>query len=244
VHGKTSPVLLVQDLPNQTVHPGLAIAFTQPVRVDLIDAAHVFTVLAPLIFGEDSGLGYMCRCPVRGKVVPVKVGMTGPLITFAEQTGEPPFPTATYATAIAFLFDTNTRIGTILGAGGHGMEVDVQLRCDFVIDREKRAVDGEFVRAELSGDRPHGSRYGIQGGLFESWFQLTAPVHTEPDLSVRVNSASAEEIESLGVKPQVAARIVEAARERPFTSAADLQERVQGISARTLRQLRDRLRFD
>jgi hypothetical protein len=34
-----------------------------------------------------------------------------------------------------------------------------------------RAIDAEFVRAELpTGDRPKGSPFGIQGGLFESWF--------------------------------------------------------------------------
>ena len=46
-----------------------------------------------------------------------------------------------------------------------------RLRGDFVIDETGRAVDAEFVRAELpTGDRPAGSEYGIQGGLFESWF--------------------------------------------------------------------------
>jgi competence ComEA-like helix-hairpin-helix protein len=55
-------------------------------------------------------------------------------------------------------------------------ELWVKLRCDFVLDFDevldrRRAVDGEFVRAQLpTGDRPRGSKYGIQGGLFESWF--------------------------------------------------------------------------
>ena len=33
-------------------------------------------------------------------------------------------------------------------------------------------LDAEFARAEFpTGDRPHGSDLGIQGGLFESWFE-------------------------------------------------------------------------
>jgi hypothetical protein len=41
-----------------------------------------------------------------------------------------------------------------------------------VLDDAGHAVDAEFTRAEFpTGDRPNGSPYGIQGGLFESWFQ-------------------------------------------------------------------------
>ena len=48
----------------------------------------------------------------------------------------------------------------------------VHLRGEFVVDGDGRAVDAEFTRAQLpTGDRPAGSDYGIQGGLFESWFQ-------------------------------------------------------------------------
>jgi hypothetical protein len=52
-------------------------------------------------------------------------------------------------------------------------ELWVALRGDFVVDRRGRAIDAEFVRAKLrTGDRPAGSNFGIQGGLFESWFEL------------------------------------------------------------------------
>jgi hypothetical protein len=47
------------------------------------------------------------------------------------------------------------------------------LRGDFVLDTKGNAIDAEFVRAELpSGDRPKSSLFGIQGGLFESWFTI------------------------------------------------------------------------
>jgi hypothetical protein len=57
----------------------------------------------------------------------------------------------------------------------------VVLRGDFVLDKQGRAIDAEFVRGTLpTGDRPAtdqpGAKYGIQGGLFESWFSL----HSRP----------------------------------------------------------------
>ncbi len=53
-------------------------------------------------------------------------------------------------------------------------DIWVRLRGDFVLDHEDppRAIDAEFVRHEFdTGDRPAGSKFGIQGGTFESWFQ-------------------------------------------------------------------------
>lgn len=55
---------------------------------------------------------------------------------------------------------------------------------------------------------------------------------------VDVNSASAEELERLpGIGPAIAARIVEARRERTFSSVDDL-ERVRGIGPATVERLR------
>jgi len=48
----------------------------------------------------------------------------------------------------------------------------VRLHGEFVIDDEGRAVDTEFTRAQLpTGDHPQGSAFGVQGGLFQSWFR-------------------------------------------------------------------------
>ena len=48
-------------------------------------------------------------------------------------------------------------------------------RGDFVLDSKGKAVDAEFARAELpTGDHPKSSVFGIQGGLFESWFTVKA----------------------------------------------------------------------
>ena len=49
----------------------------------------------------------------------------------------------------------------------------VRLNGEFVVDEDGRAVDAEFTRAELpTGDRPAGSAFGVQGGLFQSWFRV------------------------------------------------------------------------
>ena len=51
----------------------------------------------------------------------------------------------------------------------------ILLRGDFVLDSKGKAVDAEFARAELpTGDHPKSSVFGIQGGLFESWFTVKA----------------------------------------------------------------------
>ena len=99
--------------------------------------------------------------------MPVKYTDNGAgLITSADEVPPPSAP------GVAFLFDPETPTGRSILNG----EIDdlwVLLRCDFVLDMNTpaRAVDGEFVRAQLpTGDRPAGSQHGIQGGLFESWF--------------------------------------------------------------------------
>ncbi len=84
----------------------------------------------------------------------------------------------------------------------------VRLRGDFFLDSAGKAIDAEFVRGELpTGDRPAGSKVGIQGGMFESWFTYTAD--TVPDTGashlfsngrVRLNSASVIE---LGMVPSI-----------------------------------------
>lgn len=143
--------------------PALVIQFTGPVRTDPIDAQHVFQVDAHELDRDERGL--YCRCSLRGEIVPVKVtAFDGPRIS--EATVLPNGP----ADAVAFVFDK--RATDLLSK----LLVDdlwVRLRGDFVLDDgdPPRAIDAEFVRAEFpTGDRPSGSTFGVQGGLFESWF--------------------------------------------------------------------------
>jgi hypothetical protein len=83
-------------------------------------------------------------------------------ITEAELTpGEPVSP------AIAFLLSERFAEG-VLRQGES--DLWVRLQGEFVVDEDGRAVDAEFTRAELpTGDRPAGEKFGVQGGLFQSW---------------------------------------------------------------------------
>jgi hypothetical protein len=147
---------------------GVIIAFTGEVSLDGIDPVHVFQVEAPHLDlqNEARRFGYACRCPVRGTVVPVDPTIAGNLVTDAQvMVG------VDRAKAIAFVFDrafVNTLLEFDLS------DLWVRLRGDFVLDTgdPPRAIDAEFVRHEFdTGDRPSGSDVGVQGGIFESWFE-------------------------------------------------------------------------
>lgn len=85
------------------------------------------------------------------------------------------------ALGAAFIFDDVAALNYVKETND---ELWVRLRGDFVVGNfnpeeedfnpeQARAIDAEFVRGELpSGDRPRGSKFGIQGGLFESWFWI------------------------------------------------------------------------
>lgn len=66
-----------------------------------------------------------------------------------------------------------------------------------------------------------------------------------PVLVVDLNSAPAELFSALpGIGPKLAAQIVEARRERPFTSLDDLDRRIRGIGPTTLARLAPHLRVE
>lgn len=95
-------------------------------------------------------------------VVPVQVvATTGNVITEVQTVTGPIAPAA--------LVTINTDVvGYLIGSNA---KVIITLKGDLVIDENGRAVDAEFLRAELpTGDRESGGLYGVQGGLFESWF--------------------------------------------------------------------------
>jgi DNA-binding beta-propeller fold protein YncE len=163
--------------------PGIVIAFTKPVLVsdpssplkppNQIDADHVFQVLIehdPKL----RDLGVVCRCPIKGRILPVEVqvDISGKLITRAGEVTGP------MAEAAAFIFDPKfSKFGSQGKEGSRINEIWVRLHGDFVLDnkdpKQARAIDAEFVRAELpTGDRRRGSQVGIQGGVFESWFWI------------------------------------------------------------------------
>ncbi|MDO9712895.1 YncE family protein [Paracraurococcus lichenis] len=142
----------------------------------VVDAEHVFQVLARPRRNAVQDTLLDCRCPLAGnQVVPVRITrMDGRLIREAEIVPGP------IANAAAYLLNEDA-----LGGFNRfvGQELWAVLRGDFVCEPDRdergrlalgRAIDAEFVRADLpTGDRPKGADLGIQGGLFESWFPVT-----------------------------------------------------------------------
>ncbi|MEH2316516.1 YncE family protein [Nostoc sp.] len=156
-HRKEGAFILIKE------QPAIVIGFSRPVNVGDIDAEHIFQILIPHNDAVANELGLVCRCPVQGKIVPVEppeqeTQWNQPLITQARAVNGP------LARGAAFLPANPDLLIKFL-------DLWVCLRGDFVVDEKKRAVDAEFVRGELpTGNRPAGSKVGIQGGLFESWF--------------------------------------------------------------------------
>jgi hypothetical protein len=220
---------------------GIAVRFSAPVR--MLDhgpqffTPHAFTVrLAPdrLPQATDPNarlagllqLGPMlCHCEAIGVVVPAKL-VPGPAID--EIPGN-------QSDVWAFVF--SRQAADQARKMGHAW---VQLRGDFFIDEKERAADVEHARAELpTGDRPKASAFGIQGGLFESWFWL-GDVAVLPRMhGIDVNRASREDLLALrGIGDSRAAKILEARRQRRFTDVDDFARRI-GLSANELEALRD-----
>jgi len=165
-----------------TQAPGIVIGFTDEVQVSAtIDGAHVFHVLAPTLPAGQFDRGFVCRCPIRGITIPVelKLDAQGRIVVNAgariDSAKERP---PGNARGVAFLLDREQApVARDILSGGVP-DVGIVLRGDFVKDGKERAIDAEFVRAQLpTGDRPNppaaeplDKQTGIQGGLFESWF--------------------------------------------------------------------------
>jgi hypothetical protein len=178
--------LIPVEMPDKSIRRGVAIEFSRKVIVSLpgspgsvpneIDADHVFQLLVREQ-GQDSVL-VICRCPLAGGLVlPATVTGTDPagIITSAKVETSGP------AAAAAVYIISDLALGRL-----QGQELWVVLRGDFVREAipvrgpdgavtvtAGRAIDAEFVRGELpTGDRPAGSIFGVQGGMFESWFTV------------------------------------------------------------------------
>jgi hypothetical protein len=157
--------------------PGLVIGFTDEVQVsNTIDAEHVLQVLVNHSTADESRRGFVCRCAIRGRAIPVKlkvdpqgkivVNAAGRIDTASES---PPGD----ARGVAFLLEMQLAPIARDILAGIINDLWIILRGDFVLDTKGNAIDAEFVRGELpSGDRPKSSLFGIQGGLFESWFTI------------------------------------------------------------------------
>ena len=157
--------------------PGLVIGFTDEVQVSkTIDAEHVFQVMVNHSTADESRRGFVCRCSIRGRAIPVelKIDAQGKIAVngaghIDAASESPPGD----ARGVAFLLDMQLAPIARDILAGIINDLWIILRGDFVLDTKGNAVDAEFVRAELpSGDRPKSSSAGIQGGRFESWFRI------------------------------------------------------------------------
>jgi|GEM_PF-1782135 len=137
--------------------------------------------------------------------------------------------------AVALIFNPELA-GELIRAGAL---LHVEVRGDFVLDGDGRAIDAELTRGELpTGDRRSGAELGIQGGRFESWLTTREFLINNIDF----NRASAEELTAIdGIGPARAQNIV-ALRERlgRFDDPEDLRG-VDGIPSNLILRLRREL---
>jgi DNA-binding beta-propeller fold protein YncE len=121
---------------------------------------------------EDNNPLLVCRCEIKGKIIPVNFELakdeSGNTIAGQIKKDSVQESEDVLAAGVAFLVSPEII--------NQFSEIWIKLRGDFILDEERRAIDAEFVRGELpTGDRRRDSKYGIQGGLFESWFEINPP---------------------------------------------------------------------
>jgi DNA-binding beta-propeller fold protein YncE len=242
LHGTADNTWITIKKNGEPVGPGIVIGFTNKVFVSdgpsPIDADHVFQVMVEpdRLLNEDSGRGVHCRCPIEGEVMPVDPeidSVTGRIIGAEVRSGPE-------ATAAAFVVNQDTSVWKKI-MEANKVEFWVCLRGDFVLEatEKRRAIDAEFVRAELpTGDRPEGSKFGVQGGLFESWFTITKK-------KIGINSASPRELADglPRIGDILANRIVDMRAREPFKKIEDLLK-VDGITVNILDDIRDLISFE
>lgn len=135
---------------------GVVIRFTKPVNVAAQVNPNVFRVGVTASELNSSWGNWVAF--LTGRIVPVKptVDATGRIISAAVTTDP--------AIGAAFLLLPST-------APPQGSQLWVYFHGDFVLDASGRAVCSQFVRAQLpTGEIPAGGSFGIEGGIFESWF--------------------------------------------------------------------------
>ncbi len=226
-HGLGNNPLVDVKLTNGGTQKSIVIRFSRPVLTLSLNASFGFEVRIP---DPAAQIGTLLRYfNVRGSVIKVtniQQNAVG-IITGATQTQ------ATFGEGLAFTF-LAADVETVMNAP----LVKVRLQGDFVVDVDGRAVDAEFVRAELpTGDRPKPSTFGIQGGLFESWFKVTP-------FQLLLNEASPEELMNLpGVSRTIAEAIVARRERTPFRSVNELLE-IRGVGRATFDGLRKLVSID
>ncbi len=222
-HGGNSSFTLVLD--NQTV-TAVALRFTGPVLV----RPGSLDLTTFQLFSEGPGeLRNQLRiAPL--EVVPIDgIQLQGQLIASARRIPGPPAPGA------ALVFNRAILSNDVLA---QPPRLTVVLRGDFVVDERGRAVDAEHLRGELpTGSHPAGSRFGLQGGRFESWADF------RPGVIIRggfdLNRVTREELLTIpNIGPALADRILARRDEVGSFSALEDLQGITGITPAVIGRLR------
>jgi hypothetical protein len=171
-HNVKEQKLAVVELLNGISRSALVFQFSEDVRfidegeVAREDGAHL--ALEVLVWDQadpEDSVGPVCRCSLRGRIVPLEpideIGKDGFLPRDPPQPYKARPATIHESTLWAFVLTEESEKRAGFGTG----ELFVRLRGDFVLgaSEDPRALDANFLRARLpTGD-------GREGGTFESW---------------------------------------------------------------------------
>ncbi len=213
---------------------GLALAFgTDSGVFAAVDAGSLTPDTVRLWLRQPGQAPFFQHLEVEAEVVPVQPrAVSGDLITETVSTTNDP-------RAVLILFSEST-LRTLLELRGR---LAVEVRGDHVLDLSGRAIDAEFVRAELpTGARRAGAQLGIQGGRFESWLAAGVglrPVIPGTNRGIDLNVATREELMTLpGIGGGFADRVIARREELAgFNSLADLRGALPASVLSALSQL-------
>lgn len=225
-HATPSEGIVNVELQGGTTARGIVVAFGQNSPGDgkvLVRDGSLDPQTFQVSVTRPDGLGFWLERGVRPtRVIPVepKLDSANLIVGAAELPSE-------FASAGAFLIDEDT----LKNIGNE--QIRVMIRGDFVMDGTGRAIDAEFVRGELpTGAGPFGHTRGIQGGIFESWFERILE-------RLNINTATVDDFRTLPrIGPELAKRIVDYRTQvGGFNSVEDLVE-VSGIGSALLDDIR------
>ncbi|MEL7470072.1 MAG: hypothetical protein AAFN27_16580 [Pseudomonadota bacterium] len=183
-------------------------------------------------------------------LVPIEPGdqIAEGLFREGREIGREPVPIPAPAALLRF----DDRFLRILENNETGVnKVEIEIDGNLVLEGERdpeeaRAIDAEFVRAQLpTGDRPRDAERGIQGGVFRSWVNLRRDLDIDAGGGVLINVASRDDMTGAGISPRAADAII-AARDSGavISRPADLRG-ITGVGPATIATLSnsDRIRF-
>ena len=166
IHGSPGNILVPVTGASGQQFPGLVIRFTNPIGVSGFIDTNMFRVgitASQINPAWGNWVHFLPAGQIQAQIIPVTPALDAfGRIVSAVQSSDP-------AIAAAFVIPPSAAGGILLPKQAN---IWVFFHGDFVLDASKRAICSQFVRAQLpTGQIPNGGNFGIQGGIFESWFQ-------------------------------------------------------------------------